>query len=223
MAASRKLRNLVLRCVKPFPRLYEPLCQRWNVNSLNYWDEQYAVDTADERWNAELRLQFYDLAARALPEEPATILDVGSGLGWGPAHLAKSCPDWHVEGLDFSQEACRKAVVKTHCCDLRTDALPGEYDYILAVETLEHFSQPMEVLEKLYGYARKAVILTVPYASEISTLHPFRFDEHTFKDYPDVTVELSKRRYEPTGEIKTDMLVVLPKAAADVVQASTSK
>lgn len=222
MALIRKAKHLVLKFTKVSPALYEYLCRRWNTNSLNYWDDQYSEESANERWNAQVRLQFYDLAGSAIPKEPATILDVGSGLGWGAVHLSKKCADWKIEGLDFSKQACRKAAVQTHCVDLRTGDLPGEYDYIVAVETLEHFNDPLVILKKLYQCAKKAVVLTVPYDCEISTLHPYRFNRQTFDQFPHVRIELAQRTYEPTGEIKTDMLAVLSKTPAEAIKDTDS-
>ena len=120
----------------------------WNLNTLSYWNEQYGDNSAKNKWGSQIRLQFYDLAASALPKEPATILDVGSGFGLGARHLMELYDGWDIHGLDFSIEACSKAVVKTHCIDLLTEPItPGKYDYLLVIETLEHFSDPMPILK----------------------------------------------------------------------------
>ncbi|MCG8404647.1 MAG: FkbM family methyltransferase [Phycisphaerales bacterium] len=212
MAFQKKLQTLVLNgATKVSSALHGWLCRRWNRNTLNYWDEQYTGDTAEDHWGSPIRLHFYDLVAEALPREPATILDVGSGLGIGGRHLTDIYPEWRVEGLDISPAACHRAVIKTHEVDLRTKEIPGRYDYVLAVETLEHFSDPLKVLEKLYKAARRAVVLTVPYQGRLSTLHPVRFDADTFIEYPHVQIELTKRRYASSGSTKTDMLAVLYK------------
>ena len=153
-------------------------------------------------------MQFYDLAATALPRTASTILDVGSGLGFGGEHLMQLHDEWRVEGLDFSRQACCNAVIKTHCVDLRTQPLPGCYDYVLAVETLEHFLDPMPVLSTLYDCARRAVVLTVPYKGGVSPTHPVDFDENSFVEYSCVKTELSEREL-PDATVKTDMLVVI--------------
>ena len=215
------LRFSVLRLTRLMPAIHNRLCRRWNSNTRNYWDRQYTAGGAGQHWASQIRLHFYDLAAAAIPKEPATILDVGSGLGWGPAHIAKVFPDWCVEGLDFSAEACAKAVVKTHCVDVLTDDLPGPYDFVLAVETLEHLNAPMPVLDKMYRAARKAVILTVPYKGRVSPLHPSRFDEHTFDKYADVRLELCQRLDESSGEVKTDMLALIMKPRISEARSTT--
>jgi hypothetical protein len=131
------------------------------------------------------------MIATAIPTCPATILDVGSGFGFGPKHLMNICKSWCVEGLDFSTKACAETVVKTHCVDIITGNIPGVYDYIISAETLEHFSSPMVILDKMYQSARKAVILTIPYKGDTNTIHVSYFDKHTFYKYPNVRTEIS--------------------------------
>lgn len=178
--------------------------QNKNDNTLNWWNNRYSLADAHKIWSSKKRLQFYDMIATAIPQITATILDVGSGFGFGPAHLMDICNSWEIEGLDFSTKACGKAVVKTHCVNIITDNLPGEYDYIISAETLEHFSNPMTILAKLYQSARKAIILTVPYIGGTNTIHVVSFDRHTFDKYSNVRTRLS--------EDKHFMLVVIPKA-----------
>jgi hypothetical protein len=78
------------------------------------------------------------------------------------------------------------------------------------IETLEHLPNPMQVLDKLYKAARKAVIITVPYKGRMSPTHPTSFDEQSFSKYSNVKIKLSKRQ-ETKDIVKTDMLVALKK------------
>ncbi len=211
MNIVKKFQDLILKISGICPAVKKYLCLRWNINTLAYWDSQYGSNQAEEHWGSQFRLEFYDLAATALPRTPATILDVGSGLGHGGKHLMTICDQWQVEGLDFSSKACRNAVIKSHCVDLCSDRLPGEYDYILTIQTLEHLPDPMPILDKLYEAARKAVIITVPYKGQISPTHPTSFDEDSFSKFPNAEIKTSKRK-APNNVIKTDMLVVLKKS-----------
>jgi len=209
----RLIKKLILKSAKISPRLNRFLAQAWNMNTKSYWDQQYAQTGAQDNWGAQVRLYFYDLVAEALPREPATILDVGSGLAHGISHLSEIFDGWTCEGLDFSEDACRKAAKKTYCVNLLTEEIPSQHDYVLAVETLEHFSSPFDILNKLYKAAKKAVILTVPYKGHVSALHPARFDESSFSAYPNAKIEIRGRTLD-TGEVKKDMLVVIPKASS---------
>ena len=212
MNIKKKFISLVLRLTKICPGLRGYLCRAWNLNTLSYWDRQYGNDKAQDKWSSQVRLQFYDLAATVLPKEPATVLDVGSGIGFGAKHLMEIYDGWDVHGLDFSAEACGKAVVKTHCVDLLKNPIPDEYEYLLVVETLEHFAEPMKVLKKIYDAAKKVVIITVPYKGQTSPTHPVSFDENSFTAYPDVDVKVH-RRTQDDGTTRQDMLVVLKKSS----------
>ena len=210
MNIKKKFISLALRLAKICPGLRGFLCRAWNLNTLSYWDQQYGDDKAQDKWSSQVRLQFYDLAATVLPKEPATVLDVGSGIGFGAKHLMEMYDGWDIHGLDFSAEACSKAVVKSHCVDLLKDPIPGKYDYMLVVETLEHFAEPMKILRKIYDVAFKGVIVTVPYKGDQSPVHPISFDEQSFSGYNNVEIKISRR--EPiNGVAKEDMLVFIKK------------
>lgn len=175
-----------------------------NDNTQEWWNNRYSLAGVHQIWSSEKRLQFYDMIATAIPKTIATMLDVGSGFGFGPAHMMDVCSDWQIDGLDFSTKACKEAVVKTYCIDIITNNLPGEYDYIISAETLEHFSSPMVILAKMYQAAKRAVVLTVPYRGGISTIHTASFDQNSFDKYPNTKTKLS--------DDKHFMLVVIPKA-----------
>lgn len=179
------------------------MSQKRNDNTLDWWNNKYSVANVRIVWSSEKRLQFYNLIATAIPKTSATILDVGSGFGFGPSHLMDVCENWNIEGLDFSTKACAGAVVKTYCINMVTENIPSEYDYIISAETMEHFSNPMTILSKMYKAATKAVILTVPYMGGISTIHITSFDRRSFDRYQNVRTELSPDKHF--------MLVVIPK------------
>ncbi|KKN91300.1 hypothetical protein LCGC14_0221680 [marine sediment metagenome] len=174
-----------------------------NDNTLDWWNKRYSIADVHKIWSSKKRLQFYDMIATAIPRISATILDVGSGFGFGPAHLMNIYSGWDIEGLDFSTKACAEAVIQTYCVNIITDNIPDKYDYIISAETMEHFSDPMTVLAKMYKAATKAVILTVPYMGGISEIHITSFDIHTFNKYSNVQVTLSDNKHF--------MLVVIPK------------
>lgn len=166
-----------------------------NDNTLDWWNDRYSIKDTRKIWASQQRLKFYDMAAKAIPKQITTILDVGSGFGFGPAHLATICKQWKIEGLDFSTKACAEAVIKTHCLNIIKEDIPGTYDYITCIETLEHFDEPMVVLEKMCKTARKAVVLTVPYMGAISPIHITSFGRHSFDQYEDVYTELSSDKH----------------------------
>ncbi len=170
------------------------MTQNRNDNTIDWWNNKYSITNVHKIWSSKKRLQFYDMIATAIPRTSATILDIGSGFGFGPAHLINIYSGWNIEGLDFSTKACVEAVVQTHCVNIITDNIPDQYDYIISAETMEHFSDPMTILAKMYEAATKAVILTVPYMGGISTIHVASFDRHAFDRYPNVKIKLSHNK-----------------------------
>lgn len=170
------------------------MAERKNDNTLEWWNNRYSIAGAKNIWSSQKRMRFYDMIATAIPKDSTTILDVGSGFGFGPEHLMGICDKWYVEGLDFSTKACAEAVVETHCVDIIIDNIPDTYDYVISAETMEHFSNPMAILDKMYQSARKAVIITVPYKKEKSTIHVSSFNENSFNKYPEVQIKLSPNK-----------------------------
>ncbi|GJM26927.1 MAG: hypothetical protein DHS20C16_33420 [Phycisphaerae bacterium] len=215
-----RLQQFVLRVSRRVPALNKKLCSLWNINTKAYWDGEYSAATADQKWSEDKRLYFYKLAETALPNGNATILDAGSALGAGGRYLMDQNSNWKIEGLDFSAAACERAVIKTHCVDLLKENVQGQYDYVLAIQTLEHFPSPNPIIAKLFAAAREALILTVPYAGQLSPTHPVSFDENSFADYEHVNVKLSERIIPKTGQKKTDMLAVLSKRPFEFSESS---
>jgi SAM-dependent methyltransferase len=153
-----------------------------NKNTLEHWERRYSDEDDCERWSSDWRLVFYEWAVEHVHERVATFLDVGSGLGYGLQHLCKTHPGWEPTGLDFAASAVSKAVIPTLQLDLLKGDIPGMYDYVLCIQTLEHFSEPDSIVRKLLSAARKQVIITVPYREDISSHreHEFPFSEDYF-------------------------------------------
>src|SRR5262245_65379937 len=118
------------------------------ANPRWFWEREYRASAAPEKWASSARLGFYEFAAESIPREPARILDIGSGLGHGGKRLMEICPSWRVEGFELSRSAAEAAVIPTRCGDLLRDPLPPGFDYLLLVQTLEHFRDTQAVARK---------------------------------------------------------------------------
>ena len=178
-------------------------------NSRFFWEREYTGSRAEARWASDSRLGFYDFAAGALPREPLRILDIGSGFGYGGKRLMEICPLWEVEGFEISRNAAEQAVIPTRCADLLCADLPAGYDYILMIQTLEHFRDTSRVLSRVVPAARKGVILTVPYRGRLNRKHLASLDESSFAEYRGAVFQLRKRVYEKAGTEKTDTLATV--------------
>jgi SAM-dependent methyltransferase len=95
-----------------------------------------------------------------------SLLDVGGAEGYKAA-LARDLLGVRVRTCDLSAEACRRAgeIFGLEGEAVDVCALPfadGEFDVVLASETLEHVQDLERATRELLRVARRAVVLTVP-------------------------------------------------------------
>jgi methionine biosynthesis protein MetW len=102
-----------------------------------------------------------------LIEDGTSVLDIGCGSGVFLQFLAQNKEDVKAFGIDVSAEAVRRARekgVNSAVGDV-TDAefqLDDVYDYIVLSEILEHIPNPEELMLKLRGRFRKAMLISIP-------------------------------------------------------------
>jgi ubiquinone/menaquinone biosynthesis C-methylase UbiE len=129
-------------------------------------------------------------------DDKCSIIDIGSGPGYGLERIKKIRPNVDVCGVDFSTEAAKKSVVPFVQKDIIKDSLSSlSADYVLCIETLEHFKNPYYVLDKIIPIAKKKVILTVPYKENISnhTEHESVFSKKSFREYNIENIKIERR------------------------------
>ncbi len=122
------------------------------------------------RWESgDQKMQFRHHACLDLIKE-GTVLDVGCGDGL----LLKLLTDRGVtaEGVDFSPEAVRKCEAKGIKATLHdtNNPLPfpdNMFDYVLAIDVLEHQYHPLPLLKEMTRVSRKHVIVGVPNFSSL--------------------------------------------------------
>ena len=125
-----------------------------------------------------------------LIEEGASVLDLGCGDGTLLATLVAQRKA-KASGSDISKEALRLArnrgLTDLWLADLSSPefAITDEYDYITITEVLEHIPNPEDVLAKVRGHFRRALIVSVPnvgyYTHRIRLLFgrfPLQWGEH---------------------------------------------
>ena len=158
---------------------------------------------ADHRQAGHLRLDDEDLprfrsAARLLLPPPATVLDVGCGVGVLSDWLLGL--DYDVTGVDVDGQLMQRMAARHVVASI--DALPFDdrsFDAAVASEVLEHL--PVDVFERARGelarVAREVVVVTVPNAESLESAstrcpscratysihgHVRRFDERVLRD-----------------------------------------
>lgn len=181
--------------IKRFPRLYNFFKYGYfslNLNSGNYWDRRFAQ--YGSFWRNEH--YFYIMDLDIFPKNQRfSVLDIGCALGDGCELLRKYYPNVEIEGADISKVAIERArskseEIKYYILDILKDDIPRQYDYILLIETLEHFDFPFYIIDKCLRHTRKSIIISVPCMGKIVdpkirelSEHRYLFNENTFKDY----------------------------------------
>jgi len=155
-----------------------------NPNTRKYWD------TRLEKYGPFWRIEPYENILDILPRgEKFTLLDIGCALGDGCELIKRTFPSAEVTGADFSRVGIEKAVRKARekgldvlyrVMDVLADPIPGTYDYIIMIETLEHFYEPYFVVDKCLKNTRRALIVSVPYDPQRRSGRTYSVDEHVY-------------------------------------------
>jgi 2-polyprenyl-3-methyl-5-hydroxy-6-metoxy-1,4-benzoquinol methylase len=142
-------------------------------NSVELYDRFYSDGEALEKYYQGLRLEFYadvtaELKAAGVNLNGRTVLDVGCGVGYLLAELAKAFTPASLSGSDFSEKAMEASRERfpgvTFFQHDIYDPLVGTYDIILCTEVLEHLEKPWVGLQHLRDALNPggSLILTVP-------------------------------------------------------------
>lgn len=165
-----------------------------NPNSKTYWDKKFK--SMSNFWRVENYTHIVDL----LPTGVAfSLLDVGCALGDGCLYLKENFPLAKITGIDISEVAVSKARKKSNdiayrCVNVLKQEIPDRFDYVLIIETLEHFDDPFIVVDRCLKATDRALIVSVPYSPDKNgrvyhaSEHRFHFNERTFTTYENAAV-----------------------------------
>ena len=162
------------------------------INSSDYWDSRFSTDW--ESFDGPRQSRFFaQLAIDNLPawlfeqvrKESLTVADWGCAQGDGTDVLANFINSEQLVGVDFSETAIEQASERYPKIAFRNENWlensnnEESFDIIFSSNTLEHFSNPYEVLEILTQKAKKAVVLALPYREKE------RIPEHFHSFFPE--------------------------------------
>ncbi len=159
-----------------------------HINSKSYWDRRFNEDWEENQGREQTRF-FCELAFQKLPnwlvskikQKQLSVCDWGCAEGDGTQLLSQKL-NTEVVGVDFSESAIARA---RSCYPSREfvvgDVLSGdvdlEFDIVFSSNTLEHFSDPWVVAERVADMARKALIFLLPFREfERISEHEYTFD-----------------------------------------------
>ena len=111
---------------------------------------------------------------------------MGCGEGYVTNHIKESKNEIHVEGIDYSPEAIKKArafnteikFMEGSIYDLRYDN--NTFDLVVASEVLEHLDQPEKGIAELKRVSKKYCIITVPNEPSFRIANVLRFKYLSF-------------------------------------------
>ena len=143
-----------------------------NTNTAEYWNKIWSVEGLST-WRTYPKS--FDYIVRACEDMSFTdffkqhklsILDVGSGNGFLLQMLNESKMETDLHGVDISEVAVQALHDRGFGGTIQT--LPplemgaDSFDIVIATEFLEHFKEPMVVMDELIRVATEAVIISVP-------------------------------------------------------------
>ena len=99
------------------------------------------------------------------------MLDVGCAIGDGCELLKENFPKSMIAGIDYSNIGIEKAKLKSNdidykVVDIEKDDIQKKYDYIIMIETLEHFDNPFLIIQKILKNIKKSIIIMTPYTPQ---------------------------------------------------------
>lgn len=137
------------------------------------WDE-YFKESWEKYDGLGQTTFFYKVALLNMPcwldkvimDNKLSILDAGCAEGQATKLLSDRYKCSRVTGLDFSEEAINKSKnlykdIEFLCKDF--NSIDENFDVIYSSNTLEHFEEPLKILEKFTHVTNEFIILLVPF------------------------------------------------------------
>lgn len=123
----------------------------------DYYDSGIKSNLLQKYWHNHK----WNILSKFLENRKATLLDIGCADGTTTNQISKFFPKLEITGIDIYTKAIRYASkTKPHIKFINADAhkLPfkgGVFDYVVAIETLEHLHGPGQVLSEIYRVLKK--------------------------------------------------------------------
>ncbi|WP_445657839.1 class I SAM-dependent methyltransferase [Achromobacter sp. NCFB-sbj8-Ac1-l] len=163
-----------------------------DINSHDYWNGRFDTDWESNKGQEQSRF-FARVALENLPawlrstanQNNWKVCDWGCAQGDGTDVLAGYFAREQVVGIDFAESAVKTArehypTIRFDAQDwLASDTVSEKFDLVFSSNTLEHFTDPFNVLSKLFQRTGHCVVLALPYR-ELD-----RISEHFFTFAPE--------------------------------------
>lgn len=112
-----------------------------------------------------------------------TFLDVGPGLGLFEQRASKYVDIEAIEVNPTFADKCRKLGFTVHCSDFMTFEPKNKYDGVSIWNTLEHFDNIGEVVEKMKALSHRFIMIEIPTEDNGITYYISRFFKPAFRGH----------------------------------------
>jgi cyclopropane fatty-acyl-phospholipid synthase-like methyltransferase len=151
-------------------------------------------------WNYALHREL--LKEYVLPEEVGSILDFGCGAGNDGLFYANmgfnvTFADVKGYGLDFIRWRLKRRGI-THCKVINSDEEFGEYDFVMAIDCLEHIMNAQDYFKRIDESLKKKGLLYYTFSSTSKGMDCYTVDKFNEEITPIIEKdyeELEKRLY----------------------------
>ncbi|SOC34971.1 methyltransferase domain-containing protein [Ureibacillus acetophenoni] len=145
----------------------------YSVNSIQYWNTKFETKWELNR-GPEQTTFFYEVLLKNLPVkiknrikyEKMSICDIGCALGDGVNKISEYFTSNLLTGIDFSEEAIKKAKKKYPHIDFECQDIlrvKQNFDVIISSNTLEHFKNPLHITRYLTEITNNFLIILIPF------------------------------------------------------------
>jgi SAM-dependent methyltransferase len=135
-----------------------------SVPTGNTYDKYRSKNPIERR----LMKGFFAALSEALPhEQPARVLEVGVGEGEISSKLRSCYPESHIVGIDLHDDSLAvewrtRGFVGVYADIASLPFPPRAFDLVMAIEVLEHVTDPAAALADLVRVSRGPLVLSVP-------------------------------------------------------------
>jgi SAM-dependent methyltransferase len=208
-----------------------------NKEAVSYWEERFSSDDSMKtNINHHSEQNVYitnDFIKNMTPtinnylNQSESLIEIGCGTGELSYSLSKifrlkiTGTDLSPSGIEFAKSQYVNDNLKYKSFDCLKENISEFYDLSICSNTLEHFLNPYEMIDRILEFSRNLIILvpynqpvTDGYSCEGGAGHVFQFTEESFNNYK--VLESFKFitpgwQYSSKGEIPTQLCIMITK------------
>ena len=208
-----------------------------NTEAVDYWEERFSLDPSKRvnishhsQQNSHITNDFIKNISPAINNylsESKSLIEIGCGTGELSYSLSKifqlniTGTDLSPSGIEFANSQYVNNNLKYESFDCLTETISDFYDLSICSNTLEHFLNPYEMIDRILEFSKKLIILvpynqpiTDGYSCEGGAGHVFQFTDESFDDYKildSFKFTTIGWQYSSRGEVPTQLCITISK------------